>query len=294
MAKAFASIERQAALKLQSGQITAEQLGSLGAFGLGQRATHAAATRSSEDLLAEESKYQESKNKGVMGAVNKYATPVIKAVAPYAMAAMWAGAAGFGPLASGGSMSSTALAGGEAAAGGTAAGTAISSTPAKMAGSSTLLGGTTTASTAATTTFAGATGGALGASTIPTATLTAAEVASGSVAGTLGLSSSGGAAKTATAAKTGITATDYLTAASLASSLATPRMPEMPGPIDPPDRGDVDMPKNRTEQMALRAQDLGRQARAAGAQRGENEADLLGSMYGPKRKGQARRALSGL
>lgn len=93
---------------------------------------------------------------------------------------------------------------------------------------------------------------------------------------------------------TGVSTMDTLSAASTLSALAAPSMPRMPSPIGAPNRDDLDMPENRTEQMKLREDARGRRARAAGAQRSENSADMLGGRYGPRRRGQAREALYGL
>jgi hypothetical protein len=105
------------------------------------------------------------------------------------------------------------------------------------------------------------------------------------------------AAPSAGILNTGITGSEILTGASLASSVAPLLMsaPEMPSLDDAPLRSEVEAPSNQTRQMETRAQRYERNARAAGAQRSGNKADLRGGpRRGPKaRTGEARRALYG-
>lgn len=110
-----------------------------------------------------------------------------------------------------------------------------------------------------------------------------------------GLSGAAPASKTSGIAGSGITATDAAMVGLSASSFLAPGMPDQPTPEEVPSREEVarEAPRTRTQQMALREQDMSRRATAAGAQRSENKADLLGSSYGTKKRGPARRVLSG-
>ena len=77
------------------------------------------------------------------------------------------------------------------------------------------------------------------------------------------------------------------------TDLLNPKMPE--GTKDVPTRGgpvDPEIEKRVTEQFATRAQSIQRAAAAAGAQRSDNEADLLG-YTAPKRRAASRTLLGG-
>jgi hypothetical protein len=68
-------------------------------------------------------------------------------------------------------------------------------------------------------------------------------------------------------------------------------IPDAPSPAGLPSRGDPAV-ANRTAEFATREASVKRQAAAAGAQRSENDADLLG-YTAPRRKSAATRSLLG-
>lgn len=255
-------------------------------------------------VAADEKRYQESKDDGLLGAVNRYVAPVVRAVGPYALAAGFGGALGFGPL---------AAASGGAASGGAASAALIESGTVGTAGAAletAAIGSTPWAASvgAASDGAAAAKGGMIstekailsGAPSGATLNSVAAPAGifpgpgGGMAAGATLLRSGSSAGTSAARAVSSLSTSDALLATSALSPLMAPEMPEMPAPGEVPSREDVAAPRNRTEQMALRAQDLGRNARAAGAQRSTNAADLLGARGGARRRGEARRALSGL
>lgn len=96
----------------------------------------------------------------------------------------------------------------------------------------------------------------------------------------------------------GIPLVDPLVSGTLKLAKGALNIPDLPGAQDLPSRGgpggpaDPEIQKRATEQFATREQSIQKAAAAAGAQRSDNEADLLG-YSAPKRKTASRVLLGG-